>query len=163
MQLPPLGRPENFLAVAGDSFSADNAEYHRLNMQEDIRDLYEWLSLVRLGSPRVSSADSIDPYLSRYQVPLGSTGLHSGTDSASHPPPADVSLFRWRGFVSPTWACQTLLDTLVAMPGADAWLAFSVSSAMASKGLADSSAEVTFFRPLDEPREFMLWQVSSHE
>ena len=32
-------------------------------------DTYEWLSLVGLGSPRVLLHDSIDPYLSRYQVP----------------------------------------------------------------------------------------------
>lgn len=32
-------------------------------------DIYEWLSLVSLDSPRVLAGDDIDPYLSRYQAP----------------------------------------------------------------------------------------------
>ena len=32
---------------------------------------YEWLSLLGLESPRVLREDSIDPFLSRYQVPDG--------------------------------------------------------------------------------------------
>lgn len=30
---------------------------------------YEWLSLIAIESPRVCSEDTIDPFLSRYQVP----------------------------------------------------------------------------------------------
>lgn len=30
---------------------------------------YEWLSLVAAGSPRVLRGDTVDPFLSRYQVP----------------------------------------------------------------------------------------------
>jgi ribonuclease P/MRP protein subunit RPP40 len=32
---------------------------------------YEWLSLLDLNSPRVLREDSIDPFLSRYQVQAG--------------------------------------------------------------------------------------------
>ncbi|CAK7201772.1 hypothetical protein SEUCBS139899_004487 [Sporothrix eucalyptigena] len=151
--LPPLGRPASLLV--GDGAGSD-----RLETEEAVVELYEWLSLVRLGSPRVEAADSIDPYLSRYQVPLPES------DDASELPVGDICTLRWRGFFSPTWTCQTLLDVLISMPStssANAWFSMSVSGFATSKGLTGESAEVTFFRPSDAPREYLLWEVHSHE
>ncbi|KAH8177755.1 ribonuclease P 40kDa (Rpp40) subunit domain-containing protein [Sarocladium implicatum] len=43
-------------------------------MEAAAADLYEWLSLVRLDSPRIQTGDSIDAYLSRYDAPDAATG-----------------------------------------------------------------------------------------
>ncbi|CAK7217308.1 hypothetical protein SCUCBS95973_003104 [Sporothrix curviconia] len=150
--LPPLGRPASLLV--GGGVGSD-----RLETEEAVVELYEWLSLVRLGSPRVEAADTIDQYLSRYSVP-------SSGGETSETPVGDLCTLRWRGFFSPTWACQTLLDALVAMPfspSANAWLAMSVSGFATSMGLTGDSAECTFFRPSDTPREYLLWEVHGHE
>lgn len=154
--LPPLGRPPSLLV--GGGYGSDHME-----TEEAVTELYEWLSLVRLGSPRVQSADNIDPYLSRYQVPVS-----FDSDNAV-PSSGDVVTLRWSGFLSPTWACQTLLDVLIAMQSlpssstSSPWLAMSVSSFSSSMGLAGDGSECTFFRPADAPREFLLWDVHSHE
>ncbi|CAK7272339.1 hypothetical protein SEPCBS119000_005072 [Sporothrix epigloea] len=150
--LPPLGRPPSLLVGGG-------AGNDHLETEEAVVELYEWLSLVRLGSPRVEAADKIDPYLSRYAVPSPDVG-ESAASSVK-----DLCTLRWRGFFSPTWACQTLLGALVAMPtsAADAWLAMSVSGFATSKGLTGESAECTFFRPSDAPSEYLLWEVHSYE
>lgn len=114
---------------------------------------------MRLGSPRVGAADSIDPYLSRYAVPV------SDINESSTPSVGDLCILRWCGFFSPTWACQTLLSALVAMPtsSANAWLAMSVSGFATSKSLTGESAECTYFRPSDAPSEYLLWEVHSYE
>jgi ribonucleases P/MRP protein subunit RPP40 len=154
--LPPLGRPASLLVGGGQGSD-------RLETEEAVTELYEWLSLVRLGSPRIQAADNIDPYLSRYQVPVSS-------DDDATAPSDDICTIRWRGFFSPTWACETLLGVLIAMQSSSSssspsrpWLAMSVSGFSSSIGPAGDSAECTFFRPADAPREFLLWDVHSHE
>ena len=155
ISLPPLSRPASLLVGGGQGSD-------RLETEEDVTELYEWLALVRLGSPRVQAADNIDPYLSRYQVPV------SSDDDAAAPSGAICTL-RWSGFLSPTWACQTLLDVLIALQSSSSfstsspWLSMSVSGFSSSMGLAGDGAECTFFRPADAPREFLLWDVHSHK
>ncbi|ERT01425.1 hypothetical protein HMPREF1624_02671 [Sporothrix schenckii ATCC 58251] len=156
--LPPLIRPPSLLVGGGQGND-------RMETEEAVTELYEWLSLVRLGSPRVHAADSIDPYLSRYQVPGSSSDDH---DVATHPSDNIVTI-SCSGFLSPTWACQTLLDILIAFQSISSssptsvWLSMSVSEFSSSMGLAGDGAECTFFRPADAPREFLLWDVHSHE
>lgn len=172
LALPPLGRPPSLLAVDDDDNARDGTMREkrrrkcdaafsdsRLEQEEAATELYEWLSLVRLGSPRVEAGDSIDPYLSRYTVPE--------SKSAGLVATGDVSVLRWTGFFSPTWACQTLLDVAQAMQSvpalSSAWFALSVSSFSSSKGIAGDCAECTFFRPADAPQEYLLWDIHSHE
>jgi ribonuclease P/MRP protein subunit RPP40 len=57
-------------------------------------DLLEWLGLVSLDSPRIRADDSIDPYLSRYQVPE----LGEGS-----PITRNLVRMRWYGFIPPTF------------------------------------------------------------
>ena len=59
--------------------------------EEDSIELLEWLGLVALDSPRISSSDSIDPYLSRYSVPT--------VDDDSSPETKEVVSIRWKGFL----------------------------------------------------------------
>ncbi|KAF2637084.1 hypothetical protein P280DRAFT_510041 [Massarina eburnea CBS 473.64] len=60
--------------------------------RDNALDLYEYLNMVSLGSPRVSATDVIDPHLSRYEVP-------TLTDKKCKA--RDMVKVRWRGFISP--------------------------------------------------------------
>lgn len=116
-------------------------------------ELYEWLSLVRLQSPRVETGDSIDPYLSCYQVP--------GERGDAHPH-AKVCVVSWTGFFSSRLAREILIDAMAAVPS-KSWLSVSFSTFPSSKGLSGGCAECTFFRPPKSDGEYMLWEVKSHE
>jgi ribonuclease P/MRP protein subunit RPP40 len=109
--------------------------------------LYEWLSLVRLQSPRIQVGDQIDPYLSRYQVPEGEAK-------------GKICRISWQGFLAPSWCRQTLIDIITAMPP-KAWFSFSTTTF--SKGLAGDNSECTILRPPDSSKEYLMWEVRGHE
>ena len=73
--------------------------------EEDLRDLgtsvCEWLALIALDSPRLNADDTIDSYLSRYQVPDAEDAKSSSL----------VSL-RWHGLVSSEWTMQLFIFLL---------------------------------------------------
>lgn len=69
------------------------------------QEIYEWLGLITLQSPRVCSRDSLDPYLSRYRVP-------QQTSQAN-----DLSLFRWRGLMEPSWIQRLMILLRLVSPG----------------------------------------------
>ncbi|KAJ3495778.1 hypothetical protein NLG97_g3150 [Lecanicillium saksenae] len=107
-------------------------------------DLYEWLSLVRLGSPRVVYNDSIDPYLSRYSVP----------DS----PPGETSVGRtsWDGLLNSSWA-SNLVSALLATCPEDSWFAISATD-MPSGGLGGKS-ETTILKPPGQSSRYWMWDI----
>jgi ribonucleases P/MRP protein subunit RPP40 len=115
-----------------------------------VNELYEWLSLIRLESPRVMAGDEIDSYLSRYSLPRD----HGDVNTAA------LCTVRWQGFISPSWVRQVLVDVLLAIP-ARSW--FALSSTKLGTGIGGSHAECTIFRPPDAPGEFILWDVHGHE
>lgn len=137
--LPPLQSPPSL------GSEADTQE-----VSDAVSEIYEWLSLVRLQSPRVSSTDAIDPYLSRYSVP-GEPEEQSA---------ARLCTITWEGFLPPKFARQLLVDTILALPSRE-WFSLSVSSF--SKTLAGDAGEVTFLRLPKNPGEFLLWEIKSHE
>jgi ribonuclease P/MRP protein subunit RPP40 len=137
VNLPPL-RPGSDMVASGD----------REEYEEFATDIYEWLSLVRLESPRILLGDGIDPYLSRYRVP-GET-----------PQTASLCKVSWQGCFSSAWARRTLLDMILALP-AKTWFSFIATTF--SSGLIAESSEVTLFRPPESPREYFLWEVKSHD
>ncbi|EFX00359.1 ribonuclease p protein subunit [Grosmannia clavigera kw1407] len=147
VKLPPLERPASLIANENSHNSAIEAE-------EAVFELYEWISLVRLGSPRVRANDSIDPYLSRYEVP--------GT-IADEATAGDVCTISWRGFFSPSWVCHTLLDAMLAFPSAKSWFAMSASGIPSSKNIANEGAECTLFKPQKASGDFLLWAIHGHE
>lgn len=55
-------------------------------------ELHEWISLLVLGSPRISKNDTIDPFLCRYAVPDDVQPHNSGTVS-----------IQWSGFIPAHW------------------------------------------------------------
>ncbi|KAK4200356.1 ribonuclease P 40kDa subunit-domain-containing protein [Triangularia verruculosa] len=119
----------------------------RDELEDFSSEVYEWLSLVRLQSLRILEGDNIDPYLSQYQVPDGSE-------------PAKVCKISWRGFFSPSWTRQTMIDLITALPS-KTWFSFSTTTF--SKGLAGDNTECTFLRPPNSAGEYLMWEVKSHE
>lgn len=128
-----------------------DAEFLASSGREDFEDfstgLYEWLSLVRLQSPRICAEDQIDPYLSRYQVPYPEKE-------------SKICKITWQGFFAPSWSRQALIDIVLALP-AKSWFSFSTTTF--SKGLAGDKAECTVLRPPNSSGEYLMWEVKGHE
>ncbi|KAI9696582.1 MAG: hypothetical protein M1836_005601 [Candelina mexicana] len=85
-QTVPIAVPS---ILFGDS-EATSQEHH-FN-QDHAVELQEWLSLVALDSPRIRTDDSIDPYLSRYQIPIEPKAQNSR-----------LVCVRWHGFITANW------------------------------------------------------------
>lgn len=119
-------------------------------LPQALSDIYEWLSLIRLQSPRVSSKDSVDPFISRYQPPT----------EASEQNCTEICTITWEGLLPPAFAQKLLVDLILRLPSHD-WVTLSVSSF--SKGVRGDGAECTFLRPPETPSEYMLWEVRSHQ
>lgn len=124
--------------------SGDRDEY-----EDFATNIYEWLSLLRLESPRILSGDDIDPYLSRYRAPGDSQDQQ----------PAALCKISWQGFLSSAWARKTLVDLILALP-AKTWFSFSATTF--SSGMIAESADFTFLRPPESPREYFGWEIKSH-
>ena len=91
-------------------------EEHRYATQ-----LLEWLTLVAMGSQRIQDDDQIDPYLSRYRVPLG----RSESSSTTYPDVEDIVKIHWHGLIPPSFVQSILLATLKT---GDNWFAFNAKS-----------------------------------
>lgn len=136
--VPPLVPPPGIIADSGDE-----------GLPAFAGEIYEWLSLLRLESPRVSSADSVDPYLSRYRTPR----------EPDQWPVARLVTVVWEGLLPPYLARNLLVGTILALPS-QSWFAMSVSAF--PKGFSGDAAETTFLRPPGSPSEFLLWDIRSH-
>lgn len=121
----------------GSSYEADFEDY--------AVDIHEWLALVLLNSPRLDPDDMIDSFLSRY-APPGDT--HT---------PCKLVKITWRGFLSPRWAHQLFVQTLLSMPK-DGWFALCVDGfGEASVG---GAKHCTIMKLPDAPNEYVLWELS---
>lgn len=136
--VPPLAPPPGIIS---------DCEHEEL--PEFASEVYEWLSLLRLRSPRVSSADSVDPFLSRYRPP-GEPGQS---------PVARLVTVAWDGLLPPCLARNLLVETILALP-AQSW--FSISVSAFPRGFSGDVAETTFLRPSCSPSEYLLWDIRSH-
>ena len=111
-------------------------------------DLYEWLSLIRLDSPRIRTCDSIDVYLSRYEAP--------GVANVN----AQLCIVSWEGLIASTWLQQLAMSVVSELPQ-QGWL--SISATELSGSLSGASREVTLLRP-DQPKgEYMVWEIQGSE
>ncbi|KAJ2984595.1 hypothetical protein NUW58_g5975 [Xylaria curta] len=138
-KIPPLGVP-----------SAVLADQTRQELDEYATEIYEWLSLVRLESPRVAAADNIDPYLSTYTVP--------GNPSESNED--RLCKISWQGFIPPSWAANTLAELIKALPP-KAW--FSFSTTPFTRVAMGYGADCTIMRPPNSPGDYVLWEIRGHE
>ncbi|PGH27402.1 hypothetical protein AJ80_00880 [Polytolypa hystricis UAMH7299] len=89
-------------------------------LRESCEELEEWLALVSLNSPRVKADDSIDPYLSRYDVPNRDECVSM-----------DLVRVSWKGLVPSKWITQLLIATVrqcLSHASPQAWFALSCSA-----------------------------------
>jgi ribonucleases P/MRP protein subunit RPP40 len=119
------------------------------NFEDFASDIYEWISLVRLQSPRIEKGDDIDPYLSRYRVP----------SEAEYPLSSNLCMIRWQGFTSPAFAQQVLVKAFLSV--SKSWFAFVACSL--AKGMVGDMSETTVLRPPGAPGEYVLWEVKGPE
>ncbi|KAL6717877.1 hypothetical protein ACLMJK_003962 [Lecanora helva] len=70
------------------------AEDSNEDFEEWAFQLYEWLSLISIESPRVNIDDSIDPYLCRYQIPSPQADLRQSQSFIK---------ITWHGLVPHEW------------------------------------------------------------
>ena len=117
-------------------------------LEEAATDLYEWLSLLRLQSPRVAHSDTTDPYLSRYVAPGHDT--KTGTD------PMQICMFSWQGFISTEWLRSLIQDAFGLCPPKQ-W--FSVSATGFSKPNATTNSDLTLLCPSKAAGEYLMWEI----
>ncbi|KAI3331604.1 ribonuclease P 40kDa subunit [Xylariaceae sp. AK1471] len=139
MTIPPLKIPSAILA-----------DRNRQELDEYAMEVYEWLSLVRLESPRVKLGDSVDPYLSTYVVPGNASEIDKGR----------LCKISWQGFIPPSWAANALADLIKALPP-KAW--FSISTTPFTRVAIGHGADCTIMRPPSSPGEYVLWEIKGHE
>ncbi|KAI2617686.1 ribonuclease P 40kDa subunit [Hypomontagnella submonticulosa] len=123
---------------------------NRLDLDEFAEEIYEWLSLIRLESPRVNADDKVDPYLCDYTVPGNSEDIQTGK----------LCRISWQGFIPPKWTQRILADVILAIPS-KSW--FSLSTTTFARGIVGDSADCTILRPPNSPGEYFLWDIRRHD
>ncbi|UNI19206.1 Ribonuclease P [Purpureocillium takamizusanense] len=108
-------------------------------------DLYEWLCLVRLQSPRTAIDDKIDPYLSRYKAPAGDVGTTHGS--------INVCLIRWQGLISPHWF-RGLVTDVIGVRAPAQW--FSASATGFANDIAGTGNDLTLLCPSKSKGEYLM-------
>ncbi|KAI9851447.1 MAG: hypothetical protein M1838_003636 [Thelocarpon superellum] len=141
------------------------------SFDEHMTDIFEWLSLVSLRSPRIDASDTVDPYLSRYEVP--------GSEEAKS---ARVVLLRWRGLLSARWITELWLTSLRLIRKArpESWFAINVyslgsgspngvngyailrlpSPARSADGPPYIGANASLPLPPPSPDSFVVWEMN---
>ncbi|RDA94377.1 hypothetical protein CP533_3816 [Ophiocordyceps camponoti-saundersi (nom. inval.)] len=120
----------------------------RASLEETATELYEWLSLIRLRSPRVAATDTIDPFLSRYSVPDGAHGQ------------TRICLLSWQGFMTATWLRTLVTDALEAcLP--QQWI--FISATTLSTNVARLGSELALLRPAGVVDEYLMWETSNSD
>lgn len=116
----------------------------RASTEEKGIDLYEWLSMARLGSPRIGCEDAIDPYLSRYSL------------ASSGPKQLEVCKISWQGFIGTAWFRDLTRDLLAACPR-QSWI--SITAISPSGAEMDRNTELTLLRPSGSADQYLMWQI----
>ena len=96
-------------------------------IQETVYDLFEYVDLLSLCSPRVQKTDDVDSFISRYAVPDVSDDTHS----------CSVRILTWTGLISRQWIQQLLSKLMYVtqtswqrqMPSARPPISFALPSA----------------------------------
>jgi ribonucleases P/MRP protein subunit RPP40 len=120
----------------------------RERLEIEASELYEWLSLIRLQSPRVTPADNIDSFLARYHTPQQAQEV------------AEVCKISWRGFIGPHWL-RLLVASLLSAVSQESW--FTVSASEFPGSISGSCNELTLLKAAQKTNEYLLWRIESPE
>lgn len=124
------------------------AQGDRESLEYSATETYEWLSLVRLESPRIVTGDTIDPYLSRYSPP----------EADSPTAQTQVCKLSWQGFLSSSWLRGIFIDVVTNCPS-QSW--FALSATTFSRNILGGCSELTFLRLPKSSGEFLMWEIKS--
>ncbi|KAI9782069.1 MAG: hypothetical protein M1816_002010 [Peltula sp. TS41687] len=86
------------------------------DFQERAIEYYEYLNLVCMESPRIVTTDAIDPFLSRYNVPVTEKSVD-----------ARLVRLRWKGFLPARWIAELWMMTLSSLASSSDWFSLIVS------------------------------------
>ncbi|KAH7039609.1 ribonuclease P 40kDa subunit [Microdochium trichocladiopsis] len=120
-----------------------------LEFDEYSVDIYEWLSLIRLQSPRVAAGDNVDQYISTYTPPGHVEEIREEA----------LCKLTWEGFMPSSWT-QRLLAEIVLAVTPKQW--FALSTTAFAKGTIGEASECTLMRPPNAPGEYFLWDIHGH-
>jgi ribonuclease P/MRP protein subunit RPP40 len=109
-------------------------------------DLYEWLSLISLQSPRIGIDDRIDPFLSRYSPPRS---------EANDIDVSELVKVTWQGFLSAPWAHGILVKAMLAA-SPKTW--FSLGVCGFGESVSDSR-DCTILNLPGSSNEYLLWEI----
>lgn len=124
--------------------SGDEDSIYDADFEDYAVELHEWISLILLDSPRVKVGDKIDPFLSRYALPVDSVA--SG----------GLVKLTWRGFIAPSWSHHTFGLILRHVPR-ESWFAYCVGGF--ADGWSGETRGSTILKLPDTPNEYVLWDV----
>jgi ribonuclease P/MRP protein subunit RPP40 len=137
---PRVLRP-SFNPPSGDSSDGEDA------FAEYAADLYEWLSLISLESPRVDVNDTIDPFLARYRPP------------APDDPKQDTQVLVkvvWEGFFSGAWAHHAFVQAVL-QAKTKSWFSYAAFGFRGSPP-ADSR-DCTVLKIPGPLSEYIFWEI----
>lgn len=137
-----LGVPHVAMGVPASILAAGD----RPALEEAATDLYEWLSLIRLQSPRIAADDVVDPYLSRYRAPPGEAGQ------------ARVCTLSWQGLFAASWLRDVVADVVAACSPRQ-WV--SISATGFSMTVPGKTNDLTLLRPSGAAGEYLMWEIRS--
>ncbi|EQK97511.1 ribonuclease P 40kDa subunit [Ophiocordyceps sinensis CO18] len=132
--------PQVELGVLASTF----AEGDRSGLKETATELYEWLSLHRLQSPRATLGDTVDPFLSRYSIPCSNGGQ------------AQICLLSWQGFLGAAWLRNLATDALEACHPHQ-WV--SISATGFPRSIPGNANDLTLLRASGTANEYLMWEA----
>ncbi|PHH61657.1 hypothetical protein CDD81_8068 [Ophiocordyceps australis] len=141
---PSILQSQNVAGVTPDIAACILAQGDREMLEERATELYEWLSLVRLQSPRIAVNNNIDPFLSRYKLPA---------DDVAE---IQVCMFRWQGFLSASWLQSVVMDALT-LCSPQQWISFSATAI--SQSISGDTSEFSLLRPSGTAIDYLMWEI----
>lgn len=124
------------------------ADGDREELEAFSSELYEWLALIRLDSPRIQATDNIDPYIARYQAPENASGHES------------LCRVSWQGFMNAEWLRKLLVILLTACSN-QGW--FSLSGTEFATGVTNTGNELMLLFPSRRPGHYLMWESPKTE
>ncbi|KAG5952223.1 hypothetical protein E4U58_000889 [Claviceps cyperi] len=117
----------------------------RLDMQEIGLCVYEWLSLLKMESPRVQYGDNVDTFLSRYRV--------ASRDREQ----VRICRISWVGLIGTTWF-QNLVRDVMTANATEGWLSFG-SNSFHDVSLSGIGSELVMLRPSTKEDQYLTWRL----
>ena len=108
--IPPIAPP--WTSVMMDP--SPSRHFHQRQLSASLLEMHEYISLLSLRAPRISSNDECDSVLSRYSIP-----------DRSSVKVGDIMVLQWEGFLVAHWIRSIFVAITKAINKAGGWMAMS--------------------------------------